>query len=81
MAEPEVGGQACCILEICCGGEERLNALAKKIQDETPLNAQHARTIATWILAHYDLAPKGLLSPLIRFVAENAREYPPSPGY
>lgn len=77
----EVGGQACCVLEICCGGEEQIEALAEKIEHETPLNKQHARTLAIWIITNYDLAPPGSLKAFKRAIAELARKYPPSPGY
>ena len=81
MSEPEIGGQACCILEICCGGEQQIKALAKKIHDELEIPKPKAQDIAAWIINHYDLAPAGTLRDFKRAVAALAREYPPEPGY
>ena len=67
----------CCILGICCDPTLPRQALADQLDAEIPgLNAQKSMEIATFILAHYDLAPKGLLSPLLDYVAAEAREYP-----
>lgn len=77
----DFGGQACCILEICCGGEEQIAALAQKIYEDTKTPLPKARELAAWIVEHYDLAPAGSLRAFKRQIADLAREYPPSPGY
>ena len=41
-----------------------------------PLSDGQAEEIADFILATYDLAPHGLLMPLVDYIAEEAREYP-----
>ena len=81
MSEPEIGGQACCILEVCCGGEHQIKELAKKIHDELEIPKPKAQDIAAWIINHYDLAPVGTLRDFKRAIAALAREYPPEPGY
>lgn len=74
-------GAECCILEICCGGEHQIEELAMKIVAGTNLSKPKAVEVATWILAHYDLAPMGSLKDFKRAIAALAREYPPEPGY
>ena len=66
----------CCILGICCDKHLRREALAEKLAREIPMDATLAATVADFILDTYDLAPHGLLMPLIDYVAEEAREYP-----
>jgi hypothetical protein len=68
--------QECCILGICCAETKRIQALADKIQAAVhPLNAAQALAVATFIRTTYDLAPKGMIQPLIDLVATEAREY------
>jgi hypothetical protein len=75
-------GSACCILEICCGGEHQIEELAKKIDAEVPgMNAAESLKVARFILDHYDLAPVGTLRDFKRAIASMAREYPPEEGY
>lgn len=78
---PEIEGAACCILEICCGGTEQIEALAAKIEAELPANKHLATQFAQWIVMHYDLAPAGTLRAFKKVIAELARKYPPNPGY
>ncbi len=67
----------CCILGICCAEQKRIQALADQLQATVhPLNAAQALAVATFIRATYDLAPKGMIQPLIDLVAAEAREYP-----
>ena len=68
--------QECCILGICCEDVKRIKALADKIESNTHLNAHQAFEAASFIRATYDLAPLGMLQPLIDLVAAEAREYP-----
>lgn len=76
--------QACCILEICCGGDPALSrqALADYLLSELgkqhgpPVTPEMALAIATIIKSYFDLAPKGLITPLIQFTAEMARRLP-----
>ena len=81
MSDAEIGGQACCILEICCGGATQIKALAKKIHEDLNLPKAKADEVAYWIITHYDLAPVGTLRDFKRAIAALAREYPPEPGY
>lgn len=76
-----IEGPECCILEICCGGREQVEALAGKLVTADGLNERQAMVAAEWILARYDLAPKGSLEQLKRTVAKLARTYPGRPGY
>lgn len=68
--------EECCILGICCEETKRVDALAAKMLAELHVNTHQAAEIAAWIRAHYDLAPKGTIQPLIDLVAAEAREYP-----
>lgn len=68
--------QECCILGICCDPTLRLDALAMKLQDELKMNKNLSEATAAWIRQNYDLTPKGLIQPLIDYVAAEAREYP-----
>jgi hypothetical protein len=69
--------QECCILGICCEPTLAVRTLAEKIDAEVSgINASKAMDIAVFIHAHYDLAPKGMIQPLIDLVAAEAREYP-----
>jgi transglutaminase-like putative cysteine protease len=68
--------QECCILGVCCDVTLRIEGLAEKIHDDLHLPAPQAMAVAQWIRDHYDLTPKGLIQPLIDYVAAEAREYP-----
>jgi hypothetical protein len=77
-----IEGPECCILEICCGGEEQEKALAMKIEAGVDgINKKEAYAVAEWIIDHYDLAPKGSLVQLKRTISTLARTYPAQPGY
>lgn len=65
-----------CILEICCEPTKSMHALAKRLHDEAGLSPADAATVAQFIKANWDLAPKGSLKQLIDTVAANARDYP-----
>lgn len=73
--------EACCILEICCGGPAQETALTGKIARELRLDDLAAKKVAKWILANYDLAPQGTLSTFKHDLAALARTYPAQPGY
>ena len=77
----EVGQQACCILEICCGGNEQIEALAELLQKKLDLNTHRAHETAVFLLETFDLAPVGTLRDFKRAIAELARKYEPNPGY
>ena len=71
--------EECCILGICCDPQLRRAALAEKLQracKKVPITPAQAIEVADWILDTYDLAPHGLLMPLVDYVAAEAREYP-----
>lgn len=48
---PHHDTQACCILELCCGGESRAVALADRIRTYTIIPSAKARAIADGLLA------------------------------
>ena len=69
--------QECCILGICCEPGLAQDTLATQLHDAVQgLSLPHATAVAAFIRAHYDLAPKGYLQPLLDLVATEAREYP-----
>ena len=68
--------EECCILGICCDKKLRREALAEKLTRELELDPTLAATVADFIIDTYDLAPHGMLMPLVDYVAEEAREYP-----
>ncbi len=71
----------CCVLSICCDAQLRRAALATMLINEAvkrhqAISTELAALLADFILDTYDLAPHGLLTPLIEYVAAEAREYP-----
>ena len=75
---PDEGQQACCILEICCGGAEQVDALATAIKHAVQgVNAAKAMEIATWLLSQYDFAPVGTLKAFKAAIVANVKEYNP----
>ena len=61
---PGFGGQACCILEICCGGERQVAAVTEfLIQRVKTLNKKDAEAAAQELCEAFDFATKGTLSP------------------
>jgi hypothetical protein len=74
--KPPVEQEACCIIGACCDKQKRIQALADKMVADLGTTAADALTIATWIRANWDLAPAGLLQPVIDNVAANVRAYP-----
>jgi hypothetical protein len=82
MPQTPIGGQACCILEVCCGAEQQDKALGDQLKEQFPfLNEQKAYEVAEFILDTYDLAPVGSLKDFKRTIAALARAYPAQPGY
>lgn len=76
-------GQRNCILWICCppGSEQAVEALAKEIRealgwsaDSAGDHAGSARSVASWVLENFDLAPKGSLQAFKDAVRDHARE-------
>jgi hypothetical protein len=79
--KPPVEQEACCIIGACCDKQKRIQALADQIQADLTAKGIHitdavAMAMATAIRTRYDLAPAGLLQPLIDNVSENVRAYP-----
>ena len=68
--------QECCIIGACCDKHKRVERLAEYIAEDLGFSAEDSERIAKFIRANYDLAPVGLIQPLIDAVAEMAREYP-----
>ncbi len=66
--------QSNCILEVCCGKDgKQLKALTHVLRDEVPLDAHDAQTVAAYLIAHFDFAPKGSLYAFKEEVARLAR--------
>ena len=63
-----MNGHVCCILGVCCppGSAEQLDALAKEMSKDLGVTPEHTRRYAAWVLQHFDLAPKGTVTPLLR---------------
>ena len=61
------GSEACCALGICCppASAEQIAGLAKILTDNAARGKFTAESAATVILEHFDLAPKGMLQPLL----------------
>jgi hypothetical protein len=79
-ADPNFGQQQCCVQEICCWtDEERIEQLTKLLV-AAGMPEHHAKVAATYMIDHFDLTAKGLLSPLIRYITKAARAYPEYPG-
>lgn len=78
----EHGDPACCILEICCGGERQVEMLATQLHARVAgISRSEAQRVAAFLIETYDFAPVGSLRALKREIAKLAREYPPDPGY
>lgn len=70
--------EICCILGICCGGQNDRRAkaaLAAKMVREAGVPEAAAGAAAAFILDTFDLAPKGTIAPYRDVVAALAREY------
>lgn len=61
-----------CLLAICCPPERGVEVMAKWLVKEG-VDANAAEAAATCICETFDLAPKGMLQPLIQEVARLAR--------
>lgn len=70
-----MNGEVCCILGICCppASAQQHEALEKEMVKDLKCSADDAKKHAAWTLKHFDLAPKGTLSPLIAEVARMAK--------
>jgi len=70
-----MNGEVCCILGVCCPplSEQQYEALASELVKGAGCEAAHARTVAEWLLKHFDLAPAGSLSALKADIAKMAR--------
>ena len=64
-----------CVLEVCCdaSSEAQYEALAQMLTHDLGPAPHKPEAVATWVLQHFDLAPKGSLSALKREVARLAR--------
>ncbi len=71
-------GEVCCILGICCPPESgaQENALTHEIIKDLGWELTEAQEMARWIVGRFDLAPRGLLAPLLAEVADQARKHP-----
>jgi len=72
-------GEYCCILEICCGGQNKRDAkktLAATLVEDLALSQTDADRVADFVLTNFDLAPNGTLKAYRDAVAKMARAYP-----
>ena len=60
---PGFGGQACCILEICCGGPKQVAAMAQFLEEVAGLPKPQAQKAAEELCEYFDFATKGTLAP------------------
>lgn len=69
-------GEACCILGICCPprSADQTTALVAEMVHAGVADEATARTIATWLLTEYDLAPPGSLDLLKKELAKIVRK-------
>ena len=63
-----MNGHVCCILGVCCppGSAEQMDALAKELTKGAGTDHAQSKAVAALILEHFDLAPKGTVTPLLR---------------
>jgi len=54
-----MNGEVCCILGICCPPAEQRAALATWLEEEEGLSPAQAKRLASKLLKHVDLVPKG----------------------
>ena len=79
----EFGGQACCVLEICCGGARQVDALTEFLLARVKtLNKENAHAAAEELCEAFDFATKGTLAPfkndIIKYVlayTDEVRKY------
>ena len=63
-----MNGEVCCILGVCCppGSARQTNALAGElVKARVCSEIGEATAIASWLLANFDLGPKGTVQPLL----------------
>lgn len=71
-------GEVCCILGVCCPPAAVRDRLVAEIAQVSGYDAAGCGPIADWLLARFDLAPKGSIQPLIAQIAAMARAHPPA---
>lgn len=65
----------CCAGGICCDLAKAIKALGKWLAHHVHgLHADEAKAVATKIHESYDMAPKGLLRPIVEFVNDHPNE-------
>ena len=71
-----MNGEVCCILGVCCppGSDRQVDALAKEMHKDLGVDASECGRYARWVLKHFDLAPKGTVTPLIVAAAKLQRD-------
>jgi hypothetical protein len=69
-------GAECCAVGVCCPQEERQQQLANALVRDGVCLPVHGQTVAEWLMARFDFAPKGTLEPLVQAIAEMARAHP-----
>lgn len=71
-------GKVCCLLGVCCppGSAAQRRAFVEELAHDG-ITSPDAERIGTWVLANFDLAPKGTLEKLKADVAAMARRVTP----
>ena len=67
-------GEVCCILGVCCPPEQREDEAVTVLARDMGIPEEHARAAFCWFDERFDFAPKGLLQPLIDYVAQHAKK-------
>lgn len=71
-----MNGEVCCILQVCCPPERAKKALADEIAKTTGDGVLTPELVADFIIDTFDLAPKGLLQPLLKRAGDLAKAHP-----
>jgi hypothetical protein len=69
MGDPELN----CLLAVCCEPAQQEATLAKELVKAGACDKEYAPKAAAWLLAQFDLAPKGTLRPFVEVITRLAR--------
>ena len=72
-----MNGEVCCILGVCCppNSNRQSSALAgEMVKDGVCGEVKEAKAIAEWLFEHFDLGPKGTVTPLLQAGAKLQRD-------
>jgi len=68
-----------CILEICCGGDDsakRVRAFLEMMHHELGPGPHSETDVIRYVFRRFDLMKKGLLGPMVAYIAKQARDFP-----